>query len=444
MSTGVLLALSGEPEEQLVRGIGAVRDLTVTRRCADLEELLAAALAGLGAVAVTDTECDLDRGTVHRLGVAGVRVLVLCPGLEHSRYRSIGAEPVEPEADLLARVRELVARGPLDPEALSTQPPAVAGPVSSSLPATAAPPHQQYRDLDAAGRRHPGRVIAVTGPPGSPGRSSIAVNLTAELVRAGEQVLLADADIWSASLAQILGVIEESAGLAAAIRAGDRGMLSAASLADLTTPVAPGWQLLTGLSRAHRWREVSSPSLEVLWARAREVADWVVVDTPVLVPEDEESYPGGFGPSRNAVTHSVLEVAERVLVVGAAEPIGVERLVQTLLDLQDLVGPQRREVLVNRVRSSAAGPRPQDSVREALGRFAGVHDVVLVPDDRAVADKALLTGNTWAQVAPRSPARLAMQELTGRLGLSARPPRPSRWRLQRRTGKRPEQRAGVT
>src|SRR5699024_10207948 len=134
MSTGVLLALSGEPEEQLVRGIGAVRDLTVTRRCADLEELLAAALAGLGAVAVTDTECDLDRGTVHRLGVAGVRVLVLCPGLEHSRYRSIGAEPVEPEADLLARVRELVARGPLDPEALSTQPPAVAGPVSSSLP----------------------------------------------------------------------------------------------------------------------------------------------------------------------------------------------------------------------------------------------------------------------------------------------------------------------
>lgn len=444
MSTGVLLALSGGQEEQLLRAIGAERDLTVTRRCADLEELLAAALAGLGAVAVTDTECDLDRGAVHRLGAAGIRVLVLCPGLEHSRYRSIGAEPVEPEADLLAHLRELVARGPVDPEALSTQPPAAAGPTSYPLPPTASGPSaEHYLDPRAAGRLHPGQIIAVTGPSGSPGRSSIAVNLTAELVRAGQQVLLADADIWGASLAQILGVIEESAGLAAAIRAGDRGTLSTPSLAGLTTPVAPGWQLLTGLSRAHRWREVSSPSLEVLWARAREIADWVVVDTPVLVPEDEDGYPGGFGPSRNAVAHSVLETAQRVLVVGAAEPIGVERLVQTLLDLQELVSPQRREVLVNRLRSSAAGPRPQDSVREALGRFAGVHDVVLVPDDRAVADKALLTGSTWAQVAPRSPARLAMQELTGRLGLSVRPPRRSRWRPQQPRRGRSDQPAGM-
>ena len=101
-----------------------------------------------------------------------------------------------------------------------------------------------------------------------------------------------------------------------------------------------------------------------------------------------------------------MAAADALVVVGAAEPVGIQRLVQTLLDLDGRDGvPARRQVVVTRVRADAAGPRPDDSVREALHRFAGVDDVLLVPDDRVACDKAGLAGASLAEVAPRSPAR---------------------------------------
>lgn len=76
-------------------------------------------------------------------------------------------------------------------------------------------------------------------------------------------------------------------------------------------------------------------------------------------------------------------------------------------------------MVVNRVRAGAAGPRPQDSVGEALARFAGISDPVLIPDDRPAADRALLTASTWAEVAPKSSARLATQALAHRISGAA-------------------------
>lgn len=441
MSAGVLLALRGAEEERLVRAIAAVPDLVVTRRCADVEELLAAAIAGLGTIAVMDPECGLDRGALHRLTASGVHAVVLAEEIEQARYRAIGAHVLGPEADVLARLGEL-ARLPA-PDLATTSGP---GPLASSDTAPAAGPEEQVSDghapapgSPARGGRHPHpdgvdggssglgpQIVTVCGPVGSPGRSTLAVNLAAELAGSGAEVLLVDADIWAGSLRQMLGIVEDSAGLAAAIRAGDQGTLTPASLRRLISQVAPRLQLLPGLGRAHRWREVSSPSLDVLWEVARQVGDWVVIDAPTVVPDDDGAYQGLLGVHRNTVVHSALAGADHVLLVGAAEPIGIERLVQAVLDLDETVTRTRRTIVVNRVRTGAAGPRPQASVREALARFAGVPDVALVPDDRPTADKALLTGVTWAQIAPRSPARQAVLDLAHRLGaeVPAGPGRP--------------------
>jgi Flp pilus assembly CpaE family ATPase len=54
-------------------------------------------------------------------------------------------------------------------------------------------------------------------------------------------------------------------------------------------------------------------------------------------------------------------------------------------------------------------------VREALERYAGVADPVLVPDDPAALDAALLAGRTLAEVAPASAARKAYAALAQRL-----------------------------
>lgn len=263
----------------------------------------------------------------------------------------------------------------------------------------------------------PPRVVAVTGPGGSPGRSTIAINLAHELAQHGEEVVLIDADLWGGAIAQTLGLLAETAGLSAAVRAADHGRLDVATFTRLAPKVADRLRVLPGLARAARWREVSAVSMLAVLDTARQAATWVVVEVPVLVPEEEAGY--ALGPARNDVARSLLGAAEEIVVVGAAEPVGIERLVQTLLDLDDVSTTGHRRVLANRVRASAAGPRAADSVREALARFADVVDPVLVSDDRALCDRALLAGTTWREAGGRSAARTALTDLTDDLRVAA-------------------------
>lgn len=408
MNLGVLVALPGSVEERLVRDVAAAPDMTVTRRCADIAELLAAAIAGVGVVAVTDAESGIDRMAIDRLAAAGVPTVVVAGPIEHARVHQMGARPADPDADLVSAIREVAGRG-VAPVAIPVEPP---------------PP-------DPTGGKDEGRlgtVVTVCGPSGSPGRSTIAVNLAHEISRTGQGVLCIDADIWGSALAQMLGVLIDSAGLAAAVRAADQGTLDAAALARIAPQVGAGLHLLTGLPRASRWREIGAASLRSVVQVARSVHPWVVIDGPVQVPDDDGDYEPMLTAGRNAVAAVVLDEADEVLVVGAAEPLGIERLVHTVLDLEDL---PRRTVVVNRVRAGAAGPRPQDSVREALARFAGITDPVLIPDDRPAADRALLTASTWAEVSPKSAARLAVRALAHRISGTAPVRAGLRGRLRR-------------
>ena len=80
-------------------------------------------------------------------------------------------------------------------------------------------------------------------------------------------------------------------------------------------------------------------------------------------------------------TLTSLGMADEVVVVGACDPVGLQRLVRGLQEL-GTVRSGRPTVVVNRVRTGAVGAHPETRVAEALGRFAGVEDVVFVPDDR--------------------------------------------------------------
>ncbi|TDE96081.1 hypothetical protein EXU48_07545 [Occultella glacieicola] len=429
MTSGVLLCLRGEVEETLVASIAATPGLSVVRRCADTAELLAAALAGLGSVAVVDADFEIDRPLVSRLRSAGTRTLVLCDSGAVDRHTGLGAVAVARGGDLLEAVTALAAGADDDTERTAERFDAMIG-TGWSDP-DGAPERQPDVPIEGVGADadRPGRLVVVWGPAGSPGRTTIAVNLAAELAAAGESTMLVDADIWGASVAQVLGVLDEFAGLAAAVRAADHGTLDAATLARLSPRVAQDLRVLPGLARPGRWREVSGPSLDVLWEQARHLSRWVVVDAPVLVPEDESGF--DLGPGRNAVAASAFAAADELVVVGAAEPIGVERLVQALLDVDDVApAALARTVLVNRVRASAAGPRAAASVREALARFAGVSDPVLVPDDRPMCDRALLAGTSWAEAAPRSATRESVRDvsraLQARAGVRGGAP-GSRW-----------------
>lgn len=409
MDAGVLLLLRGEVEEALVREVAAESGLTVMRRCADVAELCAAAVAGLGSVAVVDADFEVDRTVIEQMHAHGTRVVVRCAEEHVRRYDSLGALGLARGVPVIPAILGLAgapagAERVVDALEVETIEAAESTRVAGTGDGTG--------DGTPSSASRPAHLVAVIGPGGAPGRSTAAINIADDLARRGERTTLIDADLWGGSLAQMVGMLADTAGLSAAVRAADQGTLDPAALDRLAPQVRQNLRLLPGLARASRWREVSAPNVAEVLHAARQEASWVVAEAPVLMPEDE-GY--AMGPSRNEVAECILAAADEVVVIGAAEPVGMERLVQTLLDLDDLSLSARPHVLVNRVRSSAAGPRAAASVQEALARFADVHDPVLIADDRSMCDRALLQGTTWREVSSRSPALQHLAAFTAEL-----------------------------
>ncbi|GIG20131.1 pilus biosynthesis protein CpaE [Cellulomonas chitinilytica] len=408
MAVGVLCAVQGVAESILVQAMeGSGGRLSVTRRCADLTELLAAAEAGLGTLAVVSVDLDeLDRESVELLHRAGVRVVGVAdparPWLAE-RLTSFGADLVvdapgdEVGASGVVRDALRVLDAAVDDRTRELPVLQAAGPAAAPVPL----PER-------------GSVVAVWGPTGAPGRTTVAVNVATELA-AGAPTLLVDADTYGGCVAQVVGMLDEAPGLAAAARAAGQGTLDLTTLARLSPSIAPGLRVLSGISRADRWPELPSSSLEPVWSVARSLARWTVVDCGFCLEQDEVLSYDTRAPRRNAATLSALEAADLVVVVGTGDPVGIQRLVRGLGELTDLGLGTSRLVVVNRVRASVAGPRPAEAVAQALARYAGVTDACLVAEDRPALDAALLEARTLREAVPGSPARRALAVVAARV-----------------------------
>ena len=102
--------------------------------------------------------------------------------------------------------------------------PVTAGTPSS--PATSAfAPTSHREEIDAAGKPKIGKIIAVWGTHGAPGRSTLALALAAYLNEQGSTILV-DCDINAPAQVQLLGLPEDSSGLASAARLATHSVLS--------------------------------------------------------------------------------------------------------------------------------------------------------------------------------------------------------------------------
>ncbi|GAA3279676.1 AAA family ATPase [Nesterenkonia halobia] len=261
-------------------------------------------------------------------------------------------------------------------------------------------------------------ITVVWGAPGSPGRTTTAVNMAAELAGTGRSVLLIDADTVAASAAVQLGLIEESAGLAQACRQADLGRLDASRLRRIVTLVdVAGWRLhlLTGLPRADRWRELRERGLRQVLQMARDEYDHVVVDVSASIEQDEDLTYDTFAPQRHAAAVAALEEADSVLAVGAADPVSFPRLVKALEERRLLV-PETPEpqVVINQLRAQAVGRSPAEQVAEAWAHWGAAATIVRhLPWDREACDVALLRGQVLAEAAPGSELRRGIAALAG-------------------------------
>jgi Mrp family chromosome partitioning ATPase len=405
----VLVLLGPTPwEGPLVAGLAhPSRRFAIERRCLDTADLLAAAAAGRGRVAVVGADAPrLDAEVLARLRGHDVPVVGVAGDAEaESRLRRWGAfavVTVDP-ADLSAAIVAITA-------AVARAVAPMAAGTDSGDRATGAG--------DRGGGAEPGRagrVVAVWGPAGAPGRTSVAVAIADEAARGGVAVLLVDADTWAPSVTVLLGIVDDGAGLASAGRRALGGGWDEVALAALAREVRSGFLVLPGLPRAGRWTEVRGAALTEVLRVARSLVDLVVVDCGFSLEADEELVFDTDAPRRNGATFTALEEADVVLAVGSADPVGLVRLVNGLGELSEAVPGTARRVLVTRLRESLLGRRGAASVADALHVHAGVEQVWCVPDDRAAYDAALRAGRTLADVAPSSPARTVLRGVAAEL-----------------------------
>jgi Flp pilus assembly CpaE family ATPase len=260
-----------------------------------------------------------------------------------------------------------------------------------------------------------GRVIAVWGPGGSPGRTSLAVALAGELAALGTSVALADADTHGAAVAPSLGLLDEAPGFAAACRLAGTGALTTAELDRVASTHRGGFRVLTGIGRPARWPELTAERIAGVLDAVRGWADVTIVDVAASLEQDEELLSDVAAPRRNAATLEVLRRADRIVAVGAADPVGLARFLRGHAEVLEHTTPERVTVVVNKVRSGAIGLDPSGQVRSTLERFGGVTPTHLVPWDPAGFDAALLSGRSLVEAAPRSPARAVIRKLAADL-----------------------------
>lgn len=386
MTVRVIVALpERQQEEAVIRRLGrADAGCIVVRRCSDIVDVRSAVASTAADAVIIDSRLrGLDTDVVVELHAQRIRVILVDTRpngsvlSESSARATLGSDATvfcEPE-QILAALRGI-------------QPPPIDGYVA---------------ELPAAGK-----VIAIWGPIGSPGRSVVAVNLADELSRLKLSTALADADTYGPSIAQQLGLLDDMSGLAAACRLAGQGGLTVEALARTAVELPSGLRVLTGVPRSDRWQELRPAALDAVWQCARQWVANCIVDIGFCLEHDELAWFEPGLPSRNQSAVATLATADTVVAVTSADPVGLVRLLRSMPEVRTLAPTAKIFIVVNR---APTGRTQLQELRQLLVQHTNTERVLLVPDDRKPTSDALRTGQTLAEAAPRSSVRRAIQAL---------------------------------
>jgi MinD-like ATPase involved in chromosome partitioning or flagellar assembly len=269
---------------------------------------------------------------------------------------------------------------------------------------------------------YPMNVIACWSGTGSPGRSTIALNLATELALAGERVLLIDLDTLSPSLPIAFGLVDTPAGLSAMLRLAEQGRLSYQEYQRLTVQISLGrneLSLLTGLASPKRWTEVSVERFEKLLHSISGFVDHVVLDLP-LSTGAISSNPHPSIVNKDELLDSILTKAAKLILISGSDPISAKRFVESCEHLHDIQSALEPIVVVNRFRNGALGPNAKAELSEIYEQLVKLRIDCFIPDEPENLDKCLRNGLPLALLKRSSPARKAITELAKMVTLTSR------------------------
>ncbi len=351
--------------------IEAASAVVLVRRCVDVADLLATAETHRVDVALVAIDTPgLDVGVVDRLAVLGVGCCAVEADGSH-----LGIERT-------ARLGTLAAVG--------------VAPVA---------PRRSHGG---------GRLVAVWGPTGAPGRSTLAVSIAASAAASGHPTALVDADLHGGVVGQLLGVLDEVSGIMATCRDVNRGRRDTADAHLLA--VSPRLHVLTGLPRSDMWHHVRADALGIVLGQLRETHDLVVVDCGFGVEHGT-----GAGPWRDHVTRKVLEIADDVVAVGRVDPVGLARLVRSVADAGPWSRPPR--LVLNGFRAGLGWSERE--VAATVRELTGITPWAFLPHDVPGHDAAIMAGRPMREVAPTSGYVSRVDRLVADLAITPTPSRPA-------------------
>ncbi|MCX6433623.1 MAG: P-loop NTPase [Actinobacteria bacterium] len=396
---GILLAVPELPQEQqLVAGASD----RVLRRCVDGVDLLAAgATEPSAAVVVSAGLPRLSADLVERLSgpSAGAPPRVI-----------IGLVGGEPDAERLASVgiSRVIRAGPAADATLRVLGEALTG-ASGQVPGTGVwptgcwEPAAEDFPVEIVAELAVGRIIAVWGAMGSPGRTTVATGVAEALAESGRRVCLVDADTYAPSVTMSLGIVEETSGLLIACRHADNGSLTDSILRACARQVRGSWHILGGLPTTVQWPDLRPAALERVWETCRTAYDVTVVDIGFCLEDDDA--PGAWARRRNGAALTALAAADHVLAVADSGVVGAARVAGAWPDLRARTGGVGVTLVRNRARGS---DRAWREVLAGCGVTAPVHP--LPADPRALA-ACWRDGRSLGEGARRSRIRAAMKGL---------------------------------
>lgn len=223
-------------------------------------------------------------------------------------------------------------------------------------------------------------LVCVWGTNGSPGRSSVAINLSFSLASKNFPTLLVDLDAIVPSLAPALGLISEVPGVSSLVHDALKGRLSQESIEKNVIEVNPGLHVLTGISNPKRWPELRTEGLIQVLKLCSQMYANIICDLSAVLPESTDSSLNDVDIFRR-FDHipKVLEISSRNIFVLSATPLSLIRASEALEALQE-INKSEPLIILNKVNEINLGQKYESTVEAILGRWVNSGSIYRIPD----------------------------------------------------------------
>lgn len=257
-----------------------------------------------------------------------------------------------------------------------------------------------------------GRLVAVWGPKGAPGRTRIAIELACQVSSRDEPGFLVDADPYGGDISQLLGLVEELPTIIWASRLAAKGGFTKSEISgELRRIGSDGPVALPGLPRAELWAEISDFAWSELLQAARRYFAYSVVDVGFCF----EPPAGPGAPDRNRIARATLRSSDRIIAVCHPDPVGVKNFVWAFEELCDFVPDIPVSIVLNRTTAKQA-----KEAAALIRRHLRKNVAATVPDLNGVISTALGRGLAAREVDRDGDLGAAMETLAVLIGASVR------------------------